>query len=472
MSNTKSEHRMPSLGYAIFVTFGLMLIILGGYKGLKAPVNIMFGFAWLFIVPACMHLGYTFQEINTAMLDQVRKGVVGVFIMLSVGAVIASWIACGCVPAIIYYGLGIVDAKFFLVETFILCVIISTATGTSWGTAATAGVAMLGIGTTLGIPAPMTVGAILSGAMFGDMISPLSDGCNVTAISVEADLIKYSKEITMIGIPAIIVCGIIYVIMGNSYGNGTIDTAYIAGLRQSISDIYHVGLPAFLPFVLLCILLFKQVPAMYSMFISALCGAIVAIFYQGCPYDKIFTYMWSGYKVASDNQFIMTLFNRGGITSMANTAIMALFTYGVIGSLNKVKLPSVLVSPIVKLAKNTLSLAFITEIVAAIGVCFGHGGISVLLTGAVMAPAYREKKLDLLNLARVSGALALPWNAVIPWTTTSIYILGVLGVSTGEYLPYFAFALVMPLMALIFAAFHIHELPLQETAPEIAEKTN
>lgn len=464
----KTQHTTPTFGYALFVTIGLMVIILGGYKILGAPVNIMFGFSWLFITPACMYLGYTFKEINDAMLDQVRKGIVGVFIMLSVGAVIASWIACGCVPAIIYFGLSIVDSKFFLVETFIVCLIFSSATGTSWGTAATAGVAMLGIGTTLGIPAPMTVGAILSGAMFGDMISPLSDGCNITAISVEADLLKYSKEITMIGIPAVILTGIVYVFMGAQYSGGTIDTAYVVSLRSSITDIFKVGLPAFIPFIVLCILLFKKVPAMYSMLISALCGAIIAVVYQGCPYNSIFTYMWSGYKVSSEDTFIMTLFNRGGITSMANTAIMALFTYGVIGSLNKVQLPKVLVSPIAKFAKNTFSLAVITEIVAIIGVCFGHGGISVLLTGAVMAPAYKEKKLDLLNLARVSGSLALPWNGVIPWTTTSIYILGVLGVSTGQYLPYFVFALIMPLMSLIFAAFHIHEIPLEE--PETTEK--
>ncbi|MCC8059928.1 MAG: hypothetical protein LIO81_03680 [Clostridiales bacterium] len=462
MFKNRPRHAKPTMGYSLFVVAVFLFIVLGGYQILSAPMNIMFGMAWLFLFPACMYLGYTFDEINGAVLDQCRKSMTGVFIIISVGSVIAAWIACGCIPAIIYYGLGIVNPSYFLVATFMLCVVISTACGTSWGAAATAGMAMFAIGQSMGVPAAMTVGAIASGSLFGDMLSPLSDSANLAAISVGGDLMKHCKESAFIAVPAMIITAIIYTVMGMSYAGGTFDTAYIAEIRGSIGSLFHVGIVAFIPLLLLIVLLFKKVPAMFAMLISAICGGLIAVFYQGLPLQKMFTFMWSGYKIETDVAFISTLLNRGGMTSMANTAIMTLFTYGVIGSINKVGIMDPLVKPLVEKAKGILSLAVVTEVVAAIAVCFGNGGVAMLLTGTIMAPAYKEKKLDLLNLSKVSSALAVPWNAIIPWTTTSIYFMGLFDVTPMQWIPYFVFAFVMPIMALIFMAFHIREIPAQE----------
>ncbi len=462
MFKNRPRHAKPTMAYSVFVVIGLMFIILGGYRLLSAPMNIMFAMSWLFLYPAAMYLGYSYKEINDAVLDQCRKGMTGVFIIISVGALIASWIACGCVPAIIYYGLGIVNPKFFLLATFMLCVIVSSACGTSWGAAATAGVAMFAIGESLGVPSAITVGAIASGSLFGDMLSPLSDSANIAALSVGTDLVRHCKESAIIAIPAMLVTAVIYGVMGMGYSSGSFDEAYILGVREAIAGLFHCGFLPFIPMFLLFVLLFLKVPALFAMLISALTGGIIAVGYQSLPLDKMFTVMWSGYKLESGNAFIDTLFNRGGMTSMASTLMLLLFSYGVIGIMNKVRIMDALVTPLVNKTKSALSLAIVSEIVAAIGVCFGNGGVAMLLTGSIMEPAYRKQKLDPLNLSKVSSALAVPWNGMIPWTTTSIYFLSLFNVGAAQFSPYFVFAYVMPLMALVFVALHFREIPLTE----------
>ena len=340
-------------------------------------------------------------------------------------------------------------------------VTVSGACGTSWGAAATAGVAMFAIGESLGIPSAITVGAIASGSLFGDMLSPLSDSANIAALSVGADLIKHCKESAFIAIPAMLVTAVIYGIMGLSYSAGTFDEAYIMGIREAIAGLFHCGLLTFVPMILLFVLLFLKVPALFAMLISALTGGVIAVGYQGLALKRMFTVMWSGYKIESGTPFIDTLFNRGGMTSMAATLMMLLFSYGVIGIMNKVGIMDTLVAPLVNKAKKTISLAIVSEIIAAIGVCFGNGGVAMLLTGSIMGPAYEKQNLDPVNLSKVSSALAVPWNGVIPWTTTSIYFMSLFNVSAAQFSRYFVFALVMPVMALIFVALRIRELPLQ-----------
>lgn len=462
MLSNRPRHSKPTVGYACFILFGLLFIILGSNRILKAPMQPMFLFSWLFLVPACMYLGYTFTEINDAIMEQMKKGMTGVLIIISVGALIASWIAAGSVPSIIYYGLKIVNPKFFLLTTFLLCAIVSTACGTSWGSAATAGVAMFAIGESMNVPAAMTVGAICSGSFFGDMLSPVSDSANIAALSVNTDLIDQCKKEATIAIPALIVTGIIYFIMGLGYTEGNYDLSLIETTRASISGLFHTGIPAFIPMILLVVLLFKGVPALYSILISDICGVLIAVFYQGLPVTKMISVMWTGYKIESGEAFLDSLLNRGGMQSMTATVMMLIFSYGLIGMFNKVGILDTLVAPLVNKAKGVASLTAISEIIAILGVMLGTGGVSILLTGAIMSPAFKKMKLHPVNLSKATNAAATPWNAMIPWNISGIYIAGLFGVGPLAYGKYFIFAFVMPLMILLFAILKIQVVPADE----------
>lgn len=464
MFNNRPRHSKPSVPYAFFIVFVLLFIILGANRILQAPLNPMFLIAWLFLYPACMYLGYTYQEINESVLEQCKKGMTGVMIIISVGALISTWIAAGCVPSIIYYGLNLVNPKFFLLATFLLCLIVSTACGTSWGAAATAGVAMFAIGESLDVPAAMTVGAICSGSFFGDMISPMSDSANIAALSVGTDLINQCKKEVYIAVPAMIVTGIIYFIMGLSYSGGNFDPSVVTATRESIARLFHTGFISFIPMILLFILLFKKVPALFAMLISALSGGVIAVCYQGLPATSMFNVMWKGYSISSGEVFIDTLFNRGGMVSMASTVMLLLFSYGVIGTLNKVGILDTLVSPLVDKARNAVTLTLISQFISIIGVMLGTGGVSLLLTGSIMSPAYKKFKLHPVNLSKAINATATPWNAMIPWNISGIYIAGLFNVGAFEYGKYFIFAFVMPLMVLLFVILKIQVTPAEEEA--------
>ena len=221
----KLEHRKPTTAYGIFSLALVLVVCLGASNFLNAPIKGMFFLAWLIIIPLCMHLGYSYTEIWNGMMEYCKKGLSSIIILLAVGAIIGTWIACGAVPTVIYFGLSVISPKVFLLTTFVLCSCVSLACGTSWGTLGTAGIAMFAIGEGMGIPAPMTVGAIVSGSYFGDMVSPMSDSTNVAAAAVDTDLITHCKELVRIVIPMFLVSCIIYYVMGIQFAEVSFDSS-------------------------------------------------------------------------------------------------------------------------------------------------------------------------------------------------------------------------------------------------------
>ena len=429
-------------------------------------MNPLFLFAWLFLFPFTMYLGYDFKEINDAVFNYMKKGLVGSMIMIAVGGLVAAWIACGCVPGIIYYGLKIVNPNFYMVTTFIICAIVSSATGTSWGAMATAGIAMFAIGQSMNVPIGMSVGAILSGAYFGDIWSPLSDGANMAAISVESDLMKYCRKEIALAIPTAGIILILYTIMGISFTNtGAYDASLVAEFRSNLSSTFHVGFPAFIPIILLFILLFKRVSALFAMLWSSVAGVVIAVLYQGLAPTQMFKVLWSGYSIQSGIDFIDNLMNRGGMSSMGNNVMMLLFCYGVVGILTQFGYFEALVGSLVSKSKNLVVLNIITMVLTVLGVAFGTGGMALLMTGSLMRPVYESIGYDGVDVAKASNAIKSPINAVFPWNINAIYILGLFGTSVSQYLPYFSFVYVIPIVVIVFSIFKIDVTPLKKVDP-------
>lgn len=450
MSEKKREHRTPSFAYAVLVVIGILAIILLPNILWKAKINLMFILVWLFIYPACMHLGYTYKEINDAVFDSIRGGIGSMLIMLSVGALIGSWIISGTIPAIIYFGLKLVSPKIFLLATFLLCLIVSTACGTSWGAAGTAGVAMFAIGEGLGVPAGMTVGAIVSGSFFGDMLSPMSDSSNVAAATGNVDLITHCKEMCWNAIPAAAISAVLYFFLGLKYAGGFFDASQIDEIMASISGEYHINFICLIPLVLLFVLLLVKVPPTFSLLISALVSGLISLVSQGGTINDVFTAMWSGYVYTGEDAFLKTLLTRGGIMSMAATTFMLMFSFGMVGALKKVNLLQVLVEPLAKMAKGVIGLTAMTEIVAVIGNMLGTGAFSLIVAGSVMKPVYDEMNLEPTNLTKAIASGSTPTVGLVPWNISGIYIIGLFGVGAAQYAPYAFFAYVMPLITFIF----------------------
>ncbi|MBS6956038.1 MAG: Na+/H+ antiporter NhaC [Enterocloster asparagiformis] len=457
--SVNSEHKTPSTGYALLVLGGVLLIVLGANKLINAPIQPMFLVAWLLVYPACMHLGYTFKEVDNGAMESIKKGMGAVLTIMAVGALIATWIAAGTVPAIIYYGMKMISPKIFLVASFLLCGLVSLACGTSWGTLGTAGIAMFAIGESIGVSSAVTVGAIVSGAYLGDMLSPMSDSTNVASASVGTDLITHCKELVIIALPVIAITTIIYYVMGMRFASETFDSSFVDSVMAALGNEFRVGFVAFIPVILLLVLIFLKKPAMLSMIVSALVACAVAVFYQGMDANNCMTVFWNGFKADTGEAFLDTLLNRGGVTSMASTAFMMIFAFGMIGAFNTVGIMEAIIHPISKKTKNIFQLTLVSEIIALIGNTMGTNTFSLLMTGSLMAPAYKEYGLHPTNLSKAINATSTPGCTFIPWNASGIYVVGMFGVGTLGFAPYACLVYLMPIAVLVSVVLKFRVVP-------------
>ena len=454
----KLEHRKPTTAYGIFSLALVLVVCLGASNFLNAPIKGMFFLAWLIIIPLCMHLGYSYTEIWNGMMEYCKKGLSSIIILLAVGAIIGTWIACGAVPTVIYFGLSVISPKVFLLTTFVLCSCVSLACGTSWGTLGTAGIAMFAIGEGMGIPAPMTVGAIVSGSYFGDMVSPMSDSTNVAAAAVDTDLITHCKELVRIVIPMFLVSCIIYYVMGIQFAEVSFDSSYIDEIMGSMDQYFHMNLIALLPMILLFVLLFLKKPAIPSMLVSALFGCVVAL-YQGAEITNVLGYFWNGYSIETGEEFLDTLLNRGGVTSMFETGSFMLFCFAMVGAFNTVGILEAIIHPIASKAKSVIQLTAITQLISILGNFMGTNCFTLMMTGTLMAPAYKEMKLHPTNCSKVMNCTSTVIVSLIPWSADGIFILGLFGVSTLRYGVYSIYAYLAPIIAFIFALIGYRVIP-------------
>lgn len=457
--DTETGKRKPSLGYAFFALFGVLGIILGANQLFNAPLHGMFFVIWLFVLSVSMHLGYSYKEIWDAMLDNCRKGLDPILLLMAVGAIISTWIACGAVPSIIYAGLKLIRPDIFLLAAFLLCVFVSLACGTSWGTAGTAGLALFGIGESMGIPSGMTVGAIVSGSFLGDMLSPMSDSTNVAAAAVDTDLVTHCKQLSYIVFPAFLISSVLYYFVGLRFSGADFDDTYILEVCHSLSSYFRIDLISFIPVIVLLLLLFFKKPAVPSMLISALVACVVAVLHQGVPSTQIMPYMWSGYKIATGQKFLDTLLNRGGITSMFNTAMMMLYAFGMIGAYNTCGILDRIISPVVKWADSVLKLDFASQAIALIGNIMGTNTFSLLMTGTLMMPAYRKFHLHPTNCSKAINATSTVIAPLIPWNIAGMYLDGLFGVSTAAFAPYSFICYITPLVAFVMVAMNYRVIP-------------
>lgn len=459
MFRDNALHRKPSTLYATTVLVVVLTIVLGANYIYKAPIQPMFLIAWLFVYPACMNLGYSLKEIDSGVMESCKKGFGAVLIMMAVGAIISTWIAAGTVPAIIYYGLQIISPKIFLLTTFILCSMVSLACGTSWGTMGTAGIAMFAVGASLGIPAPLTVGAIVSGSYLGDMISPMSDSTNVVSAAVGANLITHCKQLAYIAAPVSIITSLAYYVVGLRFAVDTFDNSYIVAVSNAISSQFNLGFVAFLPMIFLLWLLMTKKPAMLSMIASALLGCFVAVLYQGLPSTSAIQVFWTGFNISTGNTFIDTLLNRGGVQSMFAPACLMFYAFGMIGAFNTVGILDAIIEPIVRKIKTVVQLTAASQIISIIGNMMGTNTFSLLMTGSIMMPVYDKYGLHPTNLSKAINATSTVICPLIPWNASGIYVVALFGVNTMAFAPYAFYSYLMPIAAFLFVVLGLKIIP-------------
>ena len=402
-------------------------------------------------------------EIMVAEVWENWKSVfVPIMILFLVGALAGSWLVSGIIPAMVYYGLQVLSPAIFLPASVIIAAIISIATGSSWTTSATVGIALVGIGSALGIPTGMIAGAVISGAYFGDKMSPLSDTTNLAPAMAGTDLFTHIKYMAYTTVPTIIITLIVFSILST-----TIDTtgsADISNLLASINNTFHISPWLFLvPGAVIGMILMKTKP-LIALGTGVALAVIFAFVLQGdvlsnlsdSNFKSIMTAVWTDVEVKTDNEKLTELFSSGGILGMLWTILLIICAMVFGGIMDAI-------GALAKITKSLLSVA--TSVFGLFGStvlsCFGLNAIAsdqylaIVIPGKMFKKAYKDKGLAPENLSRTLEDSGTVTSVLIPWNTCGAYQSGVLGVGVGEYFIYAMFNYLSPITTLLFAAFSI-----------------
>ncbi|MGX4600066.1 Na+/H+ antiporter NhaC [Faecalimicrobium sp. JNUCC 81] len=446
------EKRKPTFKFAMLVMIAIITLTTVGMVVFKASITTMFLLSWLIVVPAAMRLGYTNSEIEEFGFEVGKSAFQSNIIILSVGVLIATWIAGGTIPTIVYSGLTIITPKYFLLTALILCSLTSLATGTSWGTLGTSGIALMSIGNSMGIPAGLTAGAIISGAFFGDKMSPLSDSTNLAAAICKTDVMTHMKHMMFTTVPAYLICIVLYTVIGLKYANNSIDYNQINQIKEVLSSTFNIGFVSLIPIIFLLVLLLLQKPPIVSILSSAALGGFIAVVQEGQKVGDLLNYALNGYSIETGITYADKLLNRGGIMSMAETVLLVFIVFIVAGILQKTGFLEVLLKPMIdRIGNSRAKLVGSTFVASYFANAFSSSMMfTSVFVGTVMSPLYKEFKLKPENLSRIIEDTATLGGALIPWNSNAIFTSQTLGVSPFEFIPYCFLNWITPIISFIY----------------------
>jgi NhaC family Na+:H+ antiporter len=418
-------------------------------------------------------LGHPWKEIEEGIAEGIAIALRAILILMVVGILIGTWIASGIVPVLIDYGLRLLSPGYFLLAACLVCSIVSTATGSSWTTAGTVGVALIGVGAGLGVSPAMTAGAIVSGAYFGDKMSPLSDTTNLAPAVAGSELFEHIGYMAYTTLPALFLALVLYAALGWSAPGGSIDGSQVAAIREVLGQHFVLSPVLLLAPALVIVVVALRVPALPALVGGAILGGLLALWVQGASVQQVLQVAQQGYEADTGSAMVDELLTRGGLESMMGTVALVLcaLTFG--GIMERTGSLQALAAAILKLAHSTGSL-----VLATVASCIGTNVIapdqylSIIVPGRMYRETYEKRRLEPRLLSRTledAGTLSSP---LVPWNTCGAFMSTALTVSATAYLPYAFLNLLTPLIALAiaFSGFRIVRLP--EPAREEAVPTS
>lgn len=477
---TQPQHKEPSLldsliPIVVLVALLFTSVMVYGSDSSSGPnqIVLLLGMAVSAIIG--LKNGYTWKEIEQGMINGISISLGALLILLAVGSLIGTWLLAGTVPTLIYYGLEILNPAIFYAATVVICAIVAMSIGSSWTTSATVGVALIGIAKGMGMSEAVTAGAIISGAYFGDKVSPLSETTNLAPAVSGTDLFEHIKYMLWTTVPSIFLALIIFGFIG--FGSADqVSNEQIAAMQGLLSEEFNLGIHMLVPLFVLLAMAIKKVPAFPSVGIGALLGGVWAIIFQpevvsrvaevdhasiGQALTVVWVTLYDGVSFNTADANLNDLLSGGGMANMLNTIwlVMCAMCFGAV--LEKVGLLKRAVSAILKGAKSAGDM-----VTRTIFTCFGSNlitadqYISIVMPGRMYKEEFEKRGLHQLNLSRSledGGTITSP---LIPWNTCGAYMAGVLKVPTLEYAWFALFNLINPVLAIIYAFLGIKILKL------------
>lgn len=441
---------IPILFMVLALTFGV-----GVLKLRTEPIIILSAFVAGIIA---WKLGYTWNEMQVGIIEKISRALPATLILWSVGLLIGSWMYSGTVPMIIYYGVDLVNPKFLLVTAFIISAVLSTVTGTSWGSAGTIGVAIMGIAAGLGVSLPATAGAVVAGAYFGDKLSPLSDTTNLAPIAAGSELYEHIKHMLYTTVPAAVVSLAVYFFAGLKAAGSASTPDTVIALQDQLSAMFNWNLLLLVPVLLIIAGSLLKWPTIPTMLGTSFFSVVIGMIVQGFTLKDGFISLIQGFNDTMTGYegevigMVKTLINRGGVVSVTSTTVLIFCAMGFAGILSVSGMLDVVLEALLKRVKTTAGI-ILSTIASCFTVAFvtGSSYLSILIPGELFRDVYVKRNLQPKNLSRTledSGTVLVP---LIPWSAAGAYMSTTLGVSTVEYLPWAILNYMGIVFAIIFA---------------------
>lgn len=429
-----------------------------------------------------VRLGHKWADIEQGIISGIANAMIAVLILLVVGSLIGSWMLAGTVQSLIYYGLMLISAEWFYAAACLVCGIAAMSIGSSWTVAGTLGVAFMGMAMAMQLDPAITAGAVISGAYFGDKLSPLSDTTNLASAVTGTPLFVHIQNLLWTTVPSFVIALIIFLFLG---GESSLESEQsIRETMQGLDANFNIGLYLLIPVAVVFAMAWMQIPALPTIFAGALIGGLFAVLFQPEAIARfaiesgfsdgisvveqnllaVWKVLFDGYSTNTGQDALDSLLSRGGMSSMLNTVWLILCAMAFGSVMEQVGLLERIINAILSSVESTTGL-IVTTVFTCIGanVMTADQYIAIVLPGRMYKLEYAKRGLAPQNLSRTLEDAATMTSPLIPWNTCGAYMAGTLGVATLSYLPYAFFNLLGPILCIAFAVTHFRIIPLEQT---------
>lgn len=432
MSEKRNSSFVPAL--ILVATVACLIIMVGVIKCNVATSLMVIGIITIFLAFAT---GAKWSTIEKNIGEAINTVYIGVFIMMLVGMLIGTWMSAGTVPVLMYYGLKWLTPDIFLVATCILCSLMSIMSGTSWGTIGTMGIALIGVAKGLGVNEMYTIGAVVTGALIGDKLSPLSDTTILAPTVSGTDIYKHIKSMLYTTGPAFLISLVLYAILGVNHTGTSVVTESYTEIMSTLAANFNLSIVTLIPPILVIALVLLKKPSIPTFGIGIFAGGLISMLIQGHTFKEVVGFAASGVSMDTGSAIVNSMVNRGGMLNMMSTIAVIIAAALFSGALKSCGVFDMLCDMIKSVAKGRKSVLLSSYVLHFLLYALtGSYFVTFSIVGPMMGPIFDEYDIDRRNLSRMledTGTTAAP---LIPWSTFSVYVAGALGVSSWEYLLY------------------------------------
>ena len=467
MNKIKSPTTFQALVPIIFLVILLSInVSIFGDDSLSGSIQIVLILSSAVASIIAFNLGFSWLDIQKGIIKSINSSLPSVLILFLVGSLAGSWLLSGVVPAFIYYGIQILNAKIFLFAACVICIVVSMATGSSWTTSATIGIALIGIGRALDISDGLVAGAILSGAYFGDKMSPLSDTTNLAPAMAGSDLISHIKYLSLTTVPSIIISLFIFIVLGFNISDSIgLNNAEV--ISSAIKEKFYISPVLFIVPLTVIILIYNKIKAVPALFVGVILGSVFALIFQSglvvdvsnsetisskALFSGTMISLYGSISINTSNPLVTDLLSSSGMFGMLDTIWLVICAMIFGGVMEKAGFLKQITSIILNKIKSSGSLISSTA-----GTCIffnltaSDQYLSIVVPGKMYSSIYKEKGLAPENLSRTLEDGGTVTSVLVPWNTCGAYHASVLNVATLTYLPFCFFNLISPIMTILFA---------------------